>query len=129
MTYEPHATFIQRRNSGIVGRLPYERMPTRKIFAVAQKNPATVAMETRMLSAICDIGGSATRIRTNIVNGPNTGAIERPTTNGESGFVIRTMIRNHGNIIDIVIGAMSCCASLSELQIAPPTAYTQTYVR
>src|SRR5258708_4233750 len=101
-------------------------MPTRKIFAVAQKNAATVAIETAIVIAICESGGSAIRMRTNIVSGPNTGASDRPTTNGESGFVIRTMIRNHGSIIDIVIGAMSCCASFSELQIAPPTAYTQT---
>src|SRR5258708_11011131 len=74
MTYEPHATFIQRHNSGIVGRLPYERMPTRKIFAVAQKNPATVAMETRMLSAICDIGRPATRNPRHIPHGSDTKA-------------------------------------------------------
>jgi len=32
----------------MVGRFPYERMPTRKIFAVIQKNIRMVAIETRI---------------------------------------------------------------------------------
>jgi hypothetical protein len=34
-----YATFSQRQSSGIVGRLPYDRMPVRKIFAVTQNIP------------------------------------------------------------------------------------------
>src|SRR5438552_4586037 len=73
-TQRPHATFIHRHSSGIVGRLPYERMPTRKIFAVAQKKAAIVTRETRIETAMCQSGGSETSVRTNIVIGPKTGA-------------------------------------------------------
>src|SRR5688572_6600040 len=117
-----YATLIQRQSSGIVGRLPYDRIPTRKIFAVAQKNTAIVAMEIRIVRAMCHIGGSATRIRTYIVIGPKTGESENATDSGESGFVMIATRRNHGSIMIIVMGAMSCCASFSELLTAPPIA-------
>src|SRR6266540_821352 len=116
------ATFTHLHNSGMVGRFPYERMPTRKIFAVAQKKAAIVAMEMRIDNRMCHMGGSATSVRTYIVIGPKTGAREKPTERFESGFVMMATRRNHGSIMIMVIGAMSCCASFSELQIAPPIA-------
>ena len=75
---------------------------------------------------MCVIGGSPTSVRTNIVSGPNTGASEKPTASGESGLVMMAAIRNQGSIMIMVIGMMSCCASFSELQAAPPMAYAQT---
>src|SRR2546430_839177 len=83
-----HATFIQRHSSGIVGRFPYERMPTRKIFAVAQKKTKMVAMETAIDRAMCHIGGSDATVRANIVTGPNTGISEKATAICESGLVM-----------------------------------------
>lgn len=63
------AAFSQRQSSGIVGRFPVARRPARKIFAVAFKRNAIVAMERRSESATCHAGGSETRIRMNIVIG------------------------------------------------------------
>ena len=83
---------------------------------------AIVAIETPIVVAICSGGGSATSVRMNIVIGPKTGASEKPTAILESGLVMRPASRNHGSIITIEIGAMSCCASFSELQTAPPIA-------
>ena len=105
-----------------MGRFPYDRIPTRKIFAVNQKNTAIVASETAIVVITCVIGGSATSVRMNIVIGPNTGASEKPTARPESGFVIRPASRIQGSIMINVMGAMSCCASRSELHTAPPIA-------
>src|SRR5689334_20680891 len=116
------ATFSQRMSSGMVGRLPYERMPTRKIFAVTQKNTTIVAIATTIDNATCHIGGSDTSVRTYMVSGPNTGESEKPTARLDSGLVRMPAIRNHGSIMIMVIGAMSCCASFSELQTEPPIA-------
>src|SRR6266545_2779967 len=116
------AIFNHRHSSPIVGRLPYERMPTRKIFAVTQKNTQIVAMETAIEIRRCTIGGSETSARTNIVSGPKTGEREKPMARPESGLVMIANIRNHGSIISIEIGAISCCASFSELQTAPAIA-------
>src|SRR5712691_6242683 len=107
------ATFTHLQSSGSVGRLPYERIPTRKIFAVAQKKAAIVAMETRIDSRMCQMGGSETSVRTYIVIGPNTGASEKPTERFESGLVMMPKSRNHGSIMSSVMGMMSCCASFS----------------
>src|SRR5581483_271318 len=117
-----YATFNHRTSSGIVGRLPYDRIPTRKIFAVTRKKSVMVAIETRTVRTMCHSGGSATSVRRNIVIGPKTGASEKPTASDESGFVISTATKNHGDIISIVIGAIICCASFSELQTAPAIA-------
>src|SRR6478672_3392495 len=97
-------------------------MPTRKIFAVTQRKSAIVAIETRIETAIWIGGGSETSVRTYIVIGPKTGDIEKVVASVESGLVIRPTTRNHGRNITIVIGAISCCASRSELQAAPPIA-------
>src|SRR5712692_9491486 len=97
-------------------------MPIRKIFAVAQKKAQMVAIDTRMDTTMCHMGGSATSVRTYIVIGSNTGASDNPMAMFESGFVMMPTSRNHGSIISIVIGMMSCCASFSELQTAPPIA-------
>src|SRR4029079_16415583 len=92
------ATLSQRTSSGIVGRFPYDRMPTRKIFAVIQKKTEIVTIETAMDRRTCHIGGSATSVRTNMVSGPNTGASEKPIASDESGFVMIAAIMNHGSI-------------------------------
>src|SRR5215212_9209662 len=106
----------------MVGRFPYERMPTRKIFAVAQKKTRMVTSDTPIDSAMCHSGGSEATVRANIVTGPNTGASEKPTESDESGLVMMAIIMNHGSIMIIWIGAISCCASLSVLHAAPATA-------
>src|SRR3954471_2408997 len=97
-------------------------MPTRKIFAVIQKNAQMVAMETAIEISRCVNGGSETSARTNIVSGPNTGESEKAMASPESGLVMMANIRNQGIIISMEIGAMSCCASFSELQMAPAMA-------
>src|SRR6266550_3820762 len=97
-------------------------MPTRKIFAVIHMKSAMVAMETAMEIAMCNGGGSETSVRTYIVIGPKTGDIEKEVESVESGLVMSTTTRNHGRNMTIVIGAMSCCASRSELHAAPPMA-------
>src|SRR5947209_7654939 len=106
-----HATLSHLHSSGMVGRFPYERMPTRKIFAVAQKKAKIVAMEMAIESRMCHTGGSETSVRTNIVIGPNTGESDMPTDIVESGLVMIANIRNHGSIMIMEIGAMSCWAS------------------
>jgi hypothetical protein len=63
----------------MVGRFPYDRIPTRKTFAVAQKNTAMVTSETAMETAMCHAGGSDATTRANMVTGPKTGASEKPT--------------------------------------------------
>src|ERR1051326_7810955 len=97
-------------------------MPTRKIFAVTQRKNAIVAIETTIEMAIWNAGGSETSVRTYIVIGPNTGDMEKLVESVESGLVIRTSRMNHGRNITIVIGAINCCASRSELHAAPPMA-------
>src|SRR5712692_9265559 len=97
-------------------------MPRRKILAVAQKKTKIVAMETAMDSRMCHTGGSETSVRTNMVIGPKTGESEKPTASDESGLVMMATIMNQGSIMIMEIGAMSCCASFSELQTAPPMA-------
>src|SRR5216684_9413800 len=97
-------------------------MPTRKIFAVTEKNTTIVAIETAIDSRMCQTGGSETRVRTNIVIGPKTGESEKATDILLSGFVMITNMRNHGSIMIMEIGAISCCASFSLLQTAPPMA-------
>src|SRR5258705_4154430 len=104
-----YATFIQRHSSGIVGRLPYERIPTRKIFAVPQKKTKIVASDTTIDTAMCHTGGSEATVRANMVTGPNTGIIEKATAIEESGLVMIGIITNHGTIITIWMGIMSCC--------------------
>ena len=71
---------------------------------------------------MCHTGGSVTSVRTNIVIGPKTGESEKPTANGASGLMMIGIIRNQGIIMTIMIGAMNCCASFSELQTAPAIA-------
>src|SRR4051794_41049712 len=93
------ATFTQRHSSGNVGRFPYDRMPTLKIFAVIQKKRAMVTIDTPIVVRTWDIGGSATSVRMNIVIGQNTGASEKPTARPESGLVISPASRNHGSIM------------------------------
>src|SRR5215213_11517326 len=88
-----HATLSQRQSSGIVGRLPYDRMPTRKILPVTQKKTRIVAKETAIEVATCQSGGSLTSVRTNIVIGPHTGASEKPTASFESGFMMIGIMR------------------------------------
>src|SRR5262245_7489673 len=117
-----YATRIHLMSSGSVGRFPYERMPTRKIFEVTQKNAEIVAMAITIESRTCHIGGSETSVRTYIVSGPKTGESEKATLSVDSGFVRIAAMRNHGSIMTMVIGAMSCCASFSELHTAPPMA-------
>src|SRR6266849_4198962 len=97
-------------------------MPTRKILAVTQKKARMVAIEMAIDNRMCHTGGSETSVRTNMVIGPNTGDSEKPTDSDESGLVMMATIRNHGSIMIMEIGAMSCCASFSELQTAPPMA-------
>src|ERR1043165_1218878 len=97
-------------------------MPTRKIFAVIQKKARIVAMETAMEIRICRNGGSETEVRTNIVSGPHTGATDNAITRPESGLVTIKTMTNHGSIMSIETGAMSCCASFSELHTAPAIA-------
>ena len=97
-----YATFIQRHNSGMVGRFPYDRIPTRKIFAVISRKAATVAAETIIDTRTCTIGGSLTSVRTNIVSGPNTGAIDNTTNIGVSGLVMSGPIKNTGSIITMI---------------------------
>src|ERR1041385_5816820 len=86
----------------MVGRFPYDRMPTRKTFAVTRKKSVMVMMETTIETAMCQSGGSATSVRRNMVIGPKTGASEKPTASCESGFVINTATRNQGSIISMV---------------------------
>src|SRR2546423_247005 len=97
-------------------------MPTRKIFAVAQKKTTMVTTETAIDSATCHAGGSEATVRANIVTGPNTGDSDRPTASDESGLVMIGIMTNHGTIMIIWIGAMSCPAFLSVLHAAPATA-------
>src|SRR5437899_2722307 len=117
-----YATFIQRHNSGMVGRFPYERMPTRKTFAVAQKKTKMVTSETTIDTAMCQIGGSDATVRANIVTGPKTGISENATAICESGLVMIGIMTNHGIIITNWMGAIICCASLSVLHAAPAMA-------
>src|SRR5512142_2905020 len=104
-------------------------MPMRKIFEVIHISPAIVASEMAIEIRMCVIGGSPTSVRTNMVSGPNTGASENATVSVESGLVMIAAMRNHGSIMIIVMGMISCCASFSELQAAPPIAYAVTYVK
>src|SRR5438309_10771975 len=103
-------------------------MPTRKILAVTQKKARIVAMEIAIDSRMCHTGGSETSVRTNIVIGPKTGEREKATDIVASGLVMITNIRNHGSIMIMEIGAMSCCASFPELQTEPPMAHMHTDV-
>src|SRR6266705_2483645 len=97
-------------------------MPTRKIFAVTHMKRAMVASDTAIEIAIWVAGGSETSVRTYIVIGPKTGDIEKAVERVASGLVMSTTRMNHGRNITMVIGAISCCASRSELQAAPPIA-------
>src|SRR5829696_3205021 len=102
----------------MVGRLPYERMPTRKIFAVTQKKTRIVAIDTEIATRMCQTGGSLTSVRTNMVIGAKIGESENATANGASGLSTIGIIRIQGMSMISMIGPMNCCASRSVLQAA-----------
>src|SRR5215471_8888779 len=97
-------------------------MPTRKIFAEAQKRKTIVAEVSTMETATCQNGGVETSTRMNIVIGVKRGTIEIIVAIRESGLSRIGVSRNHGVMTISMAGAVAAWASFSEFAIDPPTA-------
>ena len=69
----------------MVARLPYISMPTRYTREAIQTNAAIAMQLSDIASAICQNGGVSASIRTGMVSGANSGAIETQNDKLELG--------------------------------------------